>query len=138
MSFYYFIFIYNYIHSIFMKSIQQYINEWGGEKMRKPSMKFQLEMLRKALKENENAELLLDLDYVITDMIYNGTELEVTVSSDENPEREIEINTVKEFMDAEQGAVMKCKKLTWIEKYDVFYLDDTYVQDGKLYLELAQ
>lgn len=138
MSFYCFIFIYNYIHSIFMKSIQQYINEWGGEKMRKPSMKFQLEMLRKALKENENAELMLDLDYVITDMIYNGTELEVTVSSDENPEREIEINTVKEFMDAEQGAVMKCKKITWIEKYDVFYLDDTYVQDGKLYLELAQ
>jgi hypothetical protein len=120
-----------------MKNIIQYINEWGGEKMRKPSMKFQLEMLRKALKENEDAELALDLGYVITDIIYNGKELEITVSSDENAEREIEINTVKDLLAVENGAVMKCKKITWIEKFDSFYLDDTYVQDNTLYLELA-
>lgn len=120
-----------------MKTLTQYIiNEWGGEKLSKPSMKEQLEMLRKALKENENAELDFEYDYVITDMLFNGIELEITLSYKDSSNDKHKINTVKDFIEAEDGAVMKCKKITWIEKYDVYYLDDTYVQDGKLYLQL--
>jgi hypothetical protein len=121
-----------------MKGIIQYINEWGGEKLRKPSMKEQLEMLRKALNRNEDSELLFEYDYVITDMIYNGKELEITISSDDTADRAYNIDTVEDFLNAEDGAVMKCKKITWIEKYDEFYLEDVFIQDGKVYLQLEE
>ena len=49
-----------------MKDIITYINEWGGEKMRKPSMKNQLEMLRKALNDNKDLDLAFEYDYIIT------------------------------------------------------------------------
>lgn len=121
-----------------MKGIIQYINEWGGENLRKPSMKEQLEMLRKALNRNEDSELLFEYDYVITDMIYNGKELEITISSDDTADRAYNIDTVEDFLNAEDGAVMKCKKITWIEKYDEFYLEDVFIQDGKVYLQLEE
>jgi hypothetical protein len=121
-----------------MITLTQYINEWGGEKNRKPSMKEQLSMLRDALQKNKELELTFEYDYFITDIIYNGKELEITVSSNENDNREIEINTVNDFVTAENGAVMKCKKIVFIEKYDEFYLEDTFVQDGKLYLQIEQ
>jgi hypothetical protein len=121
-----------------MKGIIQYINEWGGEKLRKPSMKEQLEMLRKALNRNEDSELLFEYDYVITDMIYNGKELEITISSDDTADRAYNIDTVEDFLNAEDGAVMKCKKITWIEKYDEFYFEDVFIQDGKVYLQLEE
>jgi len=121
-----------------MITLTQYINEWGGEKIRKPSMKEQLSMLRDALQKNKDMELAFEYDYFITDMIYNGKELEITVSSNKNDNREIEINTVNDFITAEDGAVMKCKKIIFIEKYDEFYLEDTFVQDGKLYLQIEQ
>ena len=78
-----------------MKNIIEYINEWGGEKIRKPSMKNQLEMLRNALNENIDSELLFEYDYIITDMIYNGKELEITISSDNSVDREYNIDTVE-------------------------------------------
>lgn len=121
-----------------MKNIIEYINEWGGEKIRKPSMKEQLEMLRNALNKNQDSELLFEYDYIITDMIYNGKELEITISSDDTSDREYNIDTVEDFLNAEDGAVMKCKKITWIEKYDEFYLEDVFVQDGKVYLQLEE
>lgn len=121
-----------------MKNIIEYINEWGGEKIRKPSMKEQLEMLRNALNKNTDSELLFEYDYVITDMIYNGNELEITISSDDTADREYNIDTVEDFLNAEDGAVMKCKKITWIEKHDVFYLEDVFIQDGKVYLQLEE
>lgn len=121
-----------------MKNIIEYINEWGGEKIRKPSMKEQLEMLRNALSKNTDSELLFEYDYIITDIIYNGKELEITISSDDTADREYNIDTVEDFLNAEDGAVMKCKKITWIEKYDEFYLEDVFVQDGKLYLQLEE
>ena len=55
-------------------------------------------------------------------MIYNGKELEITISSDDTADRAYNIDTVEDFLNAEDGAVMKCKKITWIEKYDEFYL----------------
>lgn len=121
-----------------MKNIIEYINEWGGEKIRKPSMKEQLEMLRNALNKNQDSELLFEYDYIITDMIYNGKELEITISSDDTADREYNIDTVEDFLNAEDGAVMKCKKITWIEKYDEFYLEDVFVQDDKVYLQLEE
>ena len=121
-----------------MKTIIQYINEWSGEKMRKPSMKYQLEMLRNALNDNKDLDLAFEYDYFITDMIYNGKELEITISSDDATNREYNIDTVKDFLNAEDGAIMKCKKIIFIEKYDEFYLEDTFVQDGKLYLQIEQ
>lgn len=121
-----------------MITLTQYINEWGGEKNCKPSMKEQLSMLRDALQKNKELELTFEYDYFITDIIYNGKELEITVSSNENDNREIEINTVNDFITVEDGAVMKCKKIMFIEKYDEFYLEDTFVQDGKLYLQIEQ
>jgi len=121
-----------------MKNIIEYINEWGGEKIRKPSMKEQLEMLRNALNKNPDSELLFEYDYIITDMIYNGKELEITISSDDTVDREYNIDTVEDFLNAEDGAVMKCKKITWIEKYDEFYLEDVFIQDGKVYLQLEE
>ena len=119
-----------------MKDIITYINEWGGEKMRKPSMKNQLEMLRKALNDNKDLDLAFEYDYIITDMIYDGKELEITVSTDNTTNREYNIDTVEDFLNAENGAVMKCKKIVFIENYDEFYLEDTFVQDGKLYLQI--
>ena len=121
-----------------MKDIITYINEWGGEKMRKPSMKYQLEMLRNALNDNKDLDLAFEYDYFITDMIYNGKELEITISSDDTTNREYNIDTVEDFLNAEDGAIMKCKKIIFIEKYDEFYLEDTFVQDGKLYLQIEQ
>ena len=121
-----------------MKDIITYINEWGSEKMRKPSMKNQLEMLRKALNDNKDLDLAFEYDYIITDMIYNGKELEITVSTDNTTNREYNIDTVEDFLKAEDGAVMKCKKIVFIEKYDEFYLEDTFVQDGKLYLQIEE
>ena len=121
-----------------MKDIITYINEWGGEKMRKPSMKNQLEMLRKALNDNKDLDLAFEYDYIITDMIYDGKELEITVSTDNTTNREYNIDTVEDFLNAENGAVMKCKKIVFIENYDEFYLEDTFVQDGKLYLQIEQ
>ena len=119
-----------------MKDIITYINEWGGEKMRKPSMKNQLEMLRKALNDNKDLDLAFEYDYIITDMIYDGKELEITVSTDNTTHREYNIDTVEDFLNAENGAVMKCKKIVFIENYDEFYLEDTFVQDSKLYLQI--
>ena len=119
-----------------MKDIITYINEWGGEKMRKPSMKNQLEMLRKALNDNKDLDWAFEYDYIITDMIYDGKELEITVSTDNTTNREYNIDTVEDFLNAENGAVMKCKKIVFIENYDEFYLEDTFVQDGKLYLQI--
>lgn len=121
-----------------MKDIITYINEWGGEKNRKPSMREQLEMLRKALNDNKDLDLAFEYDYIITDMIYNGKELEIDVSSDDTENREYNIDTVEDFLNAEDGAVMKCKKIVFVEKYDEFYLEDTFVQDGKLYLQIEQ
>lgn len=121
-----------------MITLTQYINEWGGEKMRKPSMKDQLEMLRKALNNNKDLDLAFEYDYFITDIIYNGKELEITVSGDDTTNHEYNINTVEDFLNAEDGAVMKCKKIVFVEKYDEFYLEDTFVQDGKLYLQIEQ
>lgn len=121
-----------------MKDIITYINEWGGEKMRKPSMKNQLEMLRKALNDNKDLDLAFEYDYIITDMIYDGKELEITVSTDNTTHREYNIDTVEDFLNAENGAVMKCKKIVFIENYDEFYLEDTFVQDGKLYLQIEE
>lgn len=121
-----------------MKDIITYINEWGGEKMRKPSMKNQLEMLRKALNDNKDLDLAFEYDYIITDMIYDGKELEITVSTDNTTNREYNIDTVEDFLNAEDGAVMKCKKIVFIENYDEFYLEDTFVQDGKLYLQIEE
>ena len=121
-----------------MKTIIQYINEWSGEKMRKPSMKYQLEMLRNALNDNKDLYLAFEYDYFITDMIYNGKELEITISSDDTANREYNIDTVEDFLNAEDGAIMKCKKIIFIEKYDEFYLEDTFIQDGKLYLQIEQ
>lgn len=121
-----------------MKDIITYINEWGGEKMRKPSMKNQLEMLRKALNDNKDLDLAFEYDYIITDMIYDGKELEITVSTDNTTNREYNIDTVEDFLNAENGAVMKCKKIVFIENYDEFYLEDTFVQDGKLYLQIEE
>lgn len=123
-----------------MRTLTQYINEWGGEKMRKLSMKDQLEMLRKALNYNKDLDLAFEYDYFITDMIYtsNNKELEIVVASDEHTEKQIDINTVKDFIKAENSAVMKCKKIIFVEKYDEFYLEDTFVQDGKLYLQIEQ
>ena len=119
-----------------MKDIITHINEWGGEKMRKPSMKNQLEMLRKALNDNKDLDLAFEYDYIITDMIYDGKELEITVSTVNTTHREYNIDTVEDFLNAENGAVMKCKKIVFIENYDEFYLEDTFVQDGKLYLQI--
>ena len=121
-----------------MKDIITYINEWGGEKMRKPSMKNQLEMLRKALNDNKDLDLAFEYDYIITDMIYDGKELEITVSTNNTTNREYNIDTVEDFLNAENGAVMKCKKIVFIENYDEFYLEDTFVQDGKLYLQIEE
>lgn len=123
-----------------MRTLIQYINEWGGEKMRKPSMKDQLEMLRKALNDNKDLDLAFEYDYFITDMIYasGDKELEIVVASDEHAEKHIDIKTVQDLLDAEDGAIMKCKKITFIEKYDEFYLEDTFVLDGKLYLQIEQ
>ena len=121
-----------------MKDIITYINEWGAEKMRKPSMKNQLEMLRKALNDNKDLDLAFEYDYIITDMIYDGKELEITVSTDNTTHREYNIYTVEDFLNAENGAVMKCKKIVFIENYDEFYLEDTFVQDGKLYLQIEE
>lgn len=121
-----------------MKDIITYINEWGGEKMRKPSMKTQLEMLRKSLNDNKDLDLAFEYDYIITDMIYDGNELEITVSTDNTTNREYNIDTVEDFLNAENGAVMKCKKIIFIENYDEFYLEDTFVQDGKLYLQIEE
>ena len=121
-----------------MKDIITYINEWGGEKMRKPSMKNQLEMLRKALNDNKDLDLAFEYDYIITDMIYDGKELEITVSTDNTTNREYNIDTVEDFLNAENGAVMKCKKIVFIENYDEFYLEDTFVQDGKLYMQTEE
>lgn len=118
-----------------MKSLEQFVNEWGGEKMRKPSMKSQLDMLRDALNDNKDAELAFEYDYVITDIIYDekSKELEITVSSNDE---ESMIRTVKELIEAEDGAILKCKKLVFIEKYDEYYVEDTFVQDGKLYIQI--
>jgi hypothetical protein len=123
-----------------MKDIITYINEWGGEKMRKPSMKDQLEILRKALNDNKDLDLAFEYDYFITDMIYasGNKELEIVVASDEHAGKHIDINTVKDFIEAENNAVMKCKKIVFVEKYDEFYLEDTFVHDGKLYLQIEQ
>ena len=121
-----------------MKTIIQYINEWSGEKMRKPSMKYQLEMLRNALNDNKDLDLAFEYDYIITDMIYDGKELEITVSTDNTTHREYNIDTVEDFLNAENGAVMKCKKIVFIENYEEFYLEDTFVQDGKLYLQIEE
>lgn len=123
-----------------MRTLIQYINEWGGEKMRKPSMKDQLEMLRKALNDNKDLDLAFEYDYFITDMIYasGDKELEIVVASDEHVGKHLHINTVKDFIEAENNAVMKCKKIVFVEKYDEFYLEDVFVQDGKLYLQIEQ
>ena len=107
-----------------MKSIIQYINEWGGEKIRKPSMKEQLSMLRDALNKNKNMELAFEYDYFITDIIYasGDKELEINVHSDPQAGKHIDIKTVQDLLDAEDGAIMKCKKIVFIEKYDEFYI----------------
>lgn len=121
-----------------MKSIIQYINEWGGEKIRKPSMKEQLSMLRDVLNKNKNMELAFEYDYFITDIIYasGDKELEINVHSDPQAGKHIDIKTVQDLLDAEDGAIMKCKKIVFIEKYDEFYLADIFIQDGKLFLQL--
>lgn len=123
-----------------MRTLIQYINEWGGENIRKPSMKEQLSMLRDALQKNKDMELTFEYDYFITDMIYasGDKELEIVVASDEHVGKHLHINTVKDFIEAENNAVMKCKKIVFVEKYDEFYLEDTFVQDGKLYLQIEQ
>lgn len=121
-----------------MKDIITYINEWGGEKNRKPSMREQLEMLRKALNDNKDLDLAFEYDYIITDIIYNGKELEIDVHSDPHAGKHVDIKTVQDLLDAEDGAIMKCKKIVFIEKYDEFYLEDTFVQDGKLYLQIEE
>lgn len=123
-----------------MRTLIQYINEWGGEKMRKPSMKDQLEMLRKALNDNKDLDLAFEYDYFITDIIYSygDKELEIDVHSDPHAGKHVDIKTVQDLLDAEDGAVMKCKKIVFVEKYDEFYLEDTFVQDGKLYLQIEE
>lgn len=123
-----------------MRTLIQYINEWGGENIRKPSMKEQLSMLRDALNKNKDMELAFEYDYFITDMIYvsGDKELEIVVASDEHAGKHLHINTVQDLLDAEDGAIMKCKKIVFVEKYDEFYLEDTFVQDGKLYLQIEQ
>ena len=79
-----------------MITLTQYINEWGGEKNRKPSMKEQLSMLRDALQKNKELELTFEYDYFITDMIYasGDKELEIVVASDEHAGKHLDIKTV--------------------------------------------
>jgi hypothetical protein len=104
-----------------MKDIITYINEWGGEKIRKPSMKEQLSMLRDALNKNKDMELAFEYDYFITDIIYasGDKELEIDVHSDPHAGKHVNIKTVQDLLDDEDGAIMKCKKIISCVPYAV-------------------